>query len=116
MTQMNIGQQIKALREKAGLSQTQIAQFLDVDQSTISKCEKGERQFQVDHLERLGSLFGLSLGDLMSEGGSAAPLQIAFRADGMQVEDLQAIADIQKIALNLDEMRTLLRESLHEAA
>ena len=116
MTQMNIGQQIKALREKAGLSQTQIAQFLEVDQSTVSKCEKGERQFQVDHLERLGSLFGLSLGDLMSEGGSAVPLQIAFRADGMQVEDLQAIADIQKIALNLDEMRTLLRESLHEAA
>ena len=116
MTQMNIGQQIKALREKAGLSQTQIAQFLEVDQSTVSKCEKGERQFQVDHLERLGSLFGLSLGDLMSEGGAAAPLQIAFRADGMQAEDLQAIADIQKIALNLDEMRTLLRESLHEAA
>ena len=113
---MDIGQKVKGLREKAGLSQAQIAQFLGVDQSMISKCEKGERQFQVDHLERLGSLFGLSLGDLMSERGAAVPLQIAFRADGMQVEDLQAIADIQKIALNLDEMRTLLRESLHEAA
>jgi len=116
MTQTNIGQKIKALREKAGLSQTQIAQFLGVDQSMISKCEKGERQFQVDHLERLGSLFGLPLGALMNAEGAAAPLQIAFRADGMQVEDLQAIADIQKIALNLDEMRTLLRESVHEAA
>lgn len=110
-----IGQKVKALREKAGLSQMQLAQFLEVDQSNISKCEKGERQFQVDHLERLGSLFGLSLGDLMNEDVSVTPLQIAFRADGMQVEDFNAIADIQKIALNLDQMRALLRESLHAA-
>lgn len=115
MTNTMIGQKVKALREKADLSQGQIAQFLGVDQSNISKCEKGERQFQVDHLERLGSLFGVSLGDLMNEEMMVAPLQIAFRADGMQVEDLNAIADIQKIALNLDQMRTLLRESVHEA-
>ena len=115
MTNITIGQKVKALREKAGLNQGQIAQFLGVDQSNISKCEKGERQFQVDHLERLGSLFGVSLGDLMNEELLVTPLQIAFRADGMQVEDLNAIADIQKIALNLDQMRTLLRESVHEA-
>jgi len=115
MSNTSIGQKVKALREKAGLNQRQIAQFLEVDQSTISKCEKGERQFQVDHLERLGSLFGLPLGDLMSdEVPVAAPLQISFRAGGMQVEDLNAIADIQKIALNLDQMRTLLQESLRE--
>ena len=115
MSNISLGQKVKALREKAGLNQEQIAQFLGVDQSNISKCEKGERQFQVDHLERLGSLFGVSLGDLMNEEMLVAPLQIAFRADGMQVEDLNAIADIQKIALNLDQMRTLLRESVHEA-
>lgn len=115
MTNTTIGQKVKALREKAGLNQGQIAQFLGVDQSNISKCEKGERQFQVDHLERLGSLFGVSLGDLMNEEMPVAPLQIAFRADGMQIDDLNAIADIQKIALNLDQMRTLLRESVHEA-
>lgn len=115
MTNISIGQKVKALREKAGLNQGQIAQFLEVDQSNISKCEKGERQFQVDHLERLGNLFGVSLGDLMNEEVSVAPLQIAFRTDGMQVEDLNAIADIQKIALNLDRMRALLREGLYEA-
>lgn len=115
MTNISIGQKVKGMREKAGLNQGQIAQFLGVDQSNISKCEKGERQFQVDHLERLGSLFGVSLGDLMNEELLVTPLQIAFRADGMQVEDLNAIADIQKIALNLDQMRTLLRESVHDA-
>lgn len=110
-----IGQRVKTLREKAGLNQVQLAQFLGVDQSNISKCEKGERQFQVDHLERLGNLFGVTLNDLMNEEVPATPLQIAFRAEGLQIEDLKAIADIQKIALNLDQMRTLLRESVHEA-
>lgn len=110
-----IGQKIKALRKKAGLSQMHIAQFLGIDQSTISKCEKGERQFQVDHLERLGSLFGVPLSCLMNDEASVAQLQIAFRAGSIQVEDLNAIADIQKIALNLEQMRVLLREYVHEA-
>jgi transcriptional regulator with XRE-family HTH domain len=115
MTRTLIGQKIKALREKAGLNQVQIAQFLGVDQSTISKCEKGERQFQVDHLERLGSLFGFLLNDLMNDEEALASLKIAFRAEGMQVEDLNAIADIQKIALNLGQMHTLLQERAREA-
>lgn len=115
MTLTLIGQKIKQLREQAGLNQRQIAQFLEVDQSMISKCEKGERQFQVDHLERLGSLFGLTLAGLMEEESQVKPLRIAFRTDGIQVEDLAAIADIQKIALNLDLMRTLLQENAGEA-
>ena len=115
MTNLLIGQKVKELREKAGLNQMQIAQFLGVDQSTISKCEKGERQFQVDHLEQLGSLFGFTLADLMNEESQNYSLRIAFRANGIQVEDLAAIADIHKIALNLNQMRTLLQESRFEA-
>ena len=115
MTSQPLGLKIKTLRENAGLSQAQIAQLLEVDQSLISKCENGERQFQIDHLERLGDLFGLPLGDLVDEKVPAAPIQIAFRTDGMQVEDLKAIADVQKIALNLNQMRMLLQEGADEA-
>jgi len=109
-----IGQKIKSLREIAGLNQMQIAQLLGIDQSTISKCEKGERQFQVDQLEQLGSLFGVPLDGLMSEEMPVTNFQIAFRAESIQVEDLNAIADIQKIGMNLDQMHTFLQESLHE--
>lgn len=105
---VTIGHKVKGLREMAGLSQAQIAKFLDIDQSTISKCEKGERQFQIDQLERLGNLFGCSLADLVNEEIEARPLCIAFRADSIINEDLVAIADIHKIALNLAQMRSLL--------
>ena len=103
-----IGRKIKGLRETACLSQAQVAQFLDIDQSTISKCEKGERQFQVDQLEQLGNLFGCAITDLINDEMEPKPLCIAFRADTIVNEDLVAIADIHKIALNLVQMRNLL--------
>ena len=109
MKRITIGQKVKALRKKAGLNQGQIAQFLGVDQSTISKCEKGKRSFQVNHLERLGDLFGVSLGDLMNEEMPVTPLRIAFHVGRMQVDDLNTIADVQKIILNLDQMHALLQ-------
>lgn len=109
-----IGNKIKGLREMAGLNQVQIADFLNVDQSTISKCEKGERQFQVDQLELLGSLFGCALTDLVKRELEVKPLRIAFRADAIGNEDLMAIADIHKLALNLIEMRNLLQRAAVE--
>lgn len=106
-----IGHKVKGLRELAGLSQAQIAQFLNIDQSTVSKCEKGERQFQVDQLELLGSLFGCALADLLNAERDLKPLHIAFRADAIGNEDLLAFADIHKIALNLAQMRHWLEEA-----
>jgi len=109
-----IGNKVKGLREMAGLNQVQIAHFLKVDQSSISKCEKGERQFQMDQLELLGSLFGCALTDLVHEELQVKPLRIAFRADAIENEDLIAIADIHKLALNLTEMRNLLKRAAVE--
>ena len=39
-TKTNIGMKIKKLRENANLTQKQIAEFLSVDQSLVSKFEK----------------------------------------------------------------------------
>jgi len=113
-TAIEIGKKVKRFREKAGLNQTQIANFLDVDQSTVSKCEKGERQFSVDMLEKLGSLFGYTLSELESDENIQNSLQFAFRADGINDKDLAAIADVNQIALNLCQMQNLLEASLNE--
>ena len=50
MNEKFIGENIKALRDKMGFSQTSIARFLNVDQSLISKVEKGERTLSADML------------------------------------------------------------------
>ena len=56
-----IGKNIKTLRVEMGLSQSNIASFLNVDQSLISKVEKGERILSADMLEKLACLFGVSI-------------------------------------------------------
>jgi len=108
VTNANIGYKVKQFREKLGLSQAQIANFLGVDQSYISKCEKNERQFNVDLLEKLCNLFGCEITDLISADLQVETLNFAFRADEIDNDDLTAISDINRIALNIREMKELL--------
>lgn len=111
MTAINtIGNRLRALREKSGLNQAQLAAFLDVDQSYISKCEKGERQLSVDALEKACCLFGCTLSELTdgNDNDDIKHLQFAFRASSISKDDLSAISEINKIALNLQQMRQLL--------
>ena len=109
-TNVNIGYKVKQFREKLGLSQAQIANFLGVDQSYISKCEKGERQFNVDLLEKLCNLFGCEITDLLAADSPVETLNFAFRADEIDNDDLTAISDVNRIALNIREMKALLEE------
>ena len=51
------GKRFSELRDRSGFTQSMVAEYLDVDQSYISKCEKGERQFSADILEK-NELFG----------------------------------------------------------
>ena len=48
-----IGKRIKDLRKRAGFSQGVIAKYLKVDQSLISKIEKGEREVSTDMIKKL---------------------------------------------------------------
>ncbi|NLM09099.1 MAG: helix-turn-helix transcriptional regulator [Clostridiales Family XIII bacterium] len=109
MTAINtIGNRLKTLRERSGLNQAQLAVFLDVDQSYISKCEKGERQLSVGALEKACCLFGCTLSEISDGDDDINHLQFAFRATLISNDDLSAISDINKIALNLKQMRQLL--------
>lgn len=54
-------EKLKEMREKAGLRQGQIAEYVGVTQSFISKAETGERNIMVDQLEKLMYLYGYGL-------------------------------------------------------
>lgn len=51
-----VGERFSELRNRSGFTQKQLAEYLDVDQSYISKCEKNERQFSADILEKAAEL------------------------------------------------------------
>lgn len=109
MTNMKkIGNTIKVLRESTGYNQQNIAAFLDVDQSLISKIEKGERNISSDMLEKLASLFGVSVDSIIHANTTIKPLSCAFRCNDLTVDEMDAICAINKIALNSEFMHKVL--------
>ncbi len=79
-----------------------------MDQSYISKFEKGERQFNLDQLGKAGQLFGCSLEVMLNPDIPVETLPVAMRTSGILDEDLPIIALINKLALNQREMEKLL--------
>jgi len=104
-----IGKRFNDIRMQSGLTQGQMAEYLNVDQSFISKCEKGERQFSVEMLEKAANLFGCSVDYFTNEDYIYSPIPFALRASCVTADDLETIAVLNKIALNLKFMENLLR-------
>ena len=103
-----IHERLKEMREKAGLRQGQIADFLGVSQAFVSKVETGERNLSVDQLETLVNLYGYDLASFADEKLEAHPIEFAFRAQDVSQDDLHVIADINRIVVNSRFMTKLL--------
>lgn len=104
-------EKLKLMREQAGLRQGQIAEFLGVTQTYISKIETGERNLTVDQLERLANLYGYSLSSFVNTQDDIRPMQFAFRASEVSQKDLEVIADVGRIAINSRFMAEILEDA-----
>ena len=98
-----IGENIRVLRENAGFTQNNIAGFMKVDQSFVSKVEKGERS--------LATLFGVAVDQIESESMTASKLSFAFRGSEFTPDEMEAFSAVNKIALNSEFMRVILKEA-----
>ena len=101
---------IKLLRKESKLTQEQMASYLNVDQSFVTKLENGTRNLNADLVEKICNLFGCTDEYLLGESDEYIPLNFAFRSNNIQTEDLQSIAMINKIAMNLRFMDEILGE------
>ena len=101
---------LKELRKESGLTQNQLAQFLEIDQSMITKLENGTRNLTVFLIDKICSLFGCTDRYLMGESDEYLPLHFAFRSNSVQAEDIQSIAAVNRIASNLRYMNELMEE------
>ena len=103
-----IGENIKALREQSGFTQSNLAQYLRVDQSLISKIEKNERPITSDMLDKLAALFGVTTDSFNGESIPTNRISFALRASEINEDDLETISAINRIALNSNFMTRLL--------
>jgi transcriptional regulator with XRE-family HTH domain len=105
---MGVNMRLKALRKESRLTQEQLAKYLDVDQTLITKFENGSRAINVTMVDKLCSLFGCTQEYLLGQSEEYIPLNFAFRSQGVSTEDLQSIAAVNKIVMNLRCMNELI--------
>lgn len=60
-----IGKRIRKLRELSGLSQQKLAELLNVQRTTISQVENGERRIYAEELVKLSKIFNISIDGLL---------------------------------------------------
>lgn len=65
---MALSETLYTLRRKAGLSQEQLAEKLDVSRQAVSKWEQGKAMPETEKLLSIARYFGVSLDDLIGDG------------------------------------------------
>lgn len=62
---MNLAENLKALREKSGMTQEQLAEQMEVSRQTVSKWESGVSFPEMEKMIQLTELFGCSMDSLL---------------------------------------------------
>ena len=57
---------LKATRERAGLTQVEVAKRIGETQTFVSKCERGERRVDIVELRTFCRAFGISLSQFVA--------------------------------------------------
>ncbi|MBQ7307749.1 MAG: helix-turn-helix transcriptional regulator [Clostridia bacterium] len=61
MIKEKVGQRIKELRTKQGLSQEEFAFKCELDRTYITSLERGKRNISLENLEKIAKAFNMSL-------------------------------------------------------
>jgi transcriptional regulator with XRE-family HTH domain len=81
---MFLSENLKHLRNKAGLSQKELSEKLQIGRSTLAEYERGKAEPNIDTLMKLASTFSISLDQLISQNLRNTELEI-FRNKDMRV-------------------------------
>ena len=101
---------LRELRKNSKLTQEQMAQYLGIDQSMVTKLENGTRVLNVTLIEKICSLFCCSEEYLFGKSDEYIPINFAFRANSILAEDLESIAAVNRLARNIRYMNKMIGE------
>lgn len=111
---MEIGQVLKAYREKNNFSQEVVASFLGIKRELLSYYESNSREPSIEVLEKLADLYGAELSDLFESDQEQVQTNVAFafRATCIDEKDMEALAQFRKVVKNY--LKLVELEKAHE--
>ena len=96
---MKIGEKIANLRTRAGMSQEQLAETLEVSRQSVSKWEMNQTLPQIDKVLQLCELFKISTDQLLCDKNEIKPLKVTknkyFGTDGFRGEANVTLTSMQ---------------------
>jgi len=114
MKNATIGRRLQSTRDSLGFTQEQVAKYLGTSREAISYIENGKRPVSTVMLQKLADLYGYRFSHFVDETveeGESPEVTLAFRTRDLSDNDLEIIAQIKRIAMNLDSLYRLLGEA-----
>ena len=109
---MIMGKRLKKLREDNNYTQEQVANFLGIDQSYLSKIEQGQRNMNSVAFDKLCLLYNCSPDYLLGKSDEYEPPKLAFRSD--ETVDLFAISKMNQVATYLKLLKKITEDTYDE--
>ncbi|MGI6565630.1 helix-turn-helix domain-containing protein [Methanosphaera sp.] len=106
---MTIGNRLKKLRENNNFTQKQIAEYLDYDQSYITKLEKDEKILTVYALEELSDLYNCPEEYILDGEGTYTKPCYEYNTNTKNLE-ISTIAKMNKILRNLNFLSEITKD------
>ena len=98
-TKMNIGVNIKRLREDRDIKQSEIADLIGMHRSNYSKIENGQREISLAAIDKIAQFFNISIDELVHLGDDI-PQEISLE-DKTTVEQVKLIQELDQEEKNM---------------
>ena len=81
----NVGARLRSLRKERHLTQMELARQIGIQQSDLSRMEKGEYRVSLDNLVKILTVFDVSFNDFFDAQKAAAEPRRALSHEDMQI-------------------------------
>lgn len=103
-----IGENVKKYREKANLTQAELAEKIGIGTASVSRIERGEKRMKLETLRAFADALDISVGLLFyQENKNELILTLAKMLDGQSSEFIESIMALVRVCMeNFEKKKT----------
>ena len=103
---MNIGSQIRQVRQQKGYSQENMAEMLGLSTTAYGDIERGKTDLTLARLQQIATALGMTAQQLLSaeepQPLEAFPVEVVHQVETLQLEREKQEIELQKLRLEVD--------------